>query len=93
MASRKKVEFDPKELRGSRLRCLMLTSGSRRQVAERLTDLVALYARVSTWDKDQNPDVKHKALLQTGGSQRQRRCSGRTARDPKDFERRRIRVD
>jgi len=45
--------FRRKELRGSRLRCLMLTSGSPDQVADRLTRLVAPYAdvdaKLDTW--------------------------------------------
>ena len=41
-----RVTFDKKELRGSRLRCLILTSGSREQVAHRLTRLVEPHAEV-----------------------------------------------
>ncbi len=41
-----RVSFPKKDLRGSRLGCLMLTSGSARQVAHRLTDLVTPYALV-----------------------------------------------
>lgn len=40
------IVFSKKELRGSRLQCLMLTSGSPDQVARRLTGIVAAYAEV-----------------------------------------------
>ena len=44
--SNDKVIFGKKELRGSRLRCLIFTSGSRKQVAHRLTTLIEPYAEV-----------------------------------------------
>lgn len=44
------VEFRRKDLAGSRLRCLMLTSGSNRQVAERLNALVQPFARLDSRD-------------------------------------------
>ena len=40
MAEDTRVVFREKELKGSRLRCLMLTSGSREQVAERLSNMI-----------------------------------------------------
>ena len=43
---RDSIVFSKKELRGSRLQCLMLTSGSPDQVARRLTGIVAPYAEV-----------------------------------------------
>ena len=49
----RRVTYDKKDLRGSRLRCLILTSGSREQVANRLTRLVEPYAEIDaqrdTW--------------------------------------------
>ena len=48
-----RVTFLRKELRGSRLRCLILTSGSLEQVGHRLTRLVEPYAEIDaqrdTW--------------------------------------------
>ena len=48
-----RATFRRKELRGSRLRCLMFTSGSPDQVADRLTRLVEPYAEIDarrdTW--------------------------------------------
>jgi len=48
-----KVVFAKKELAGSRLRCLMFTSGSRDQVAARLTELIrplaTVDARIHKW--------------------------------------------
>ena len=48
-----RATFRRQELRGSRLRCLILTSGSREQVAHRLTRLVEPYAEIDaqrdTW--------------------------------------------
>jgi len=44
--SNDKVTFDKKELRGSRLRCLMLTAMPRKQVAHCLTNLVQPYGVV-----------------------------------------------
>ena len=49
----RRVTFDKKDLRGSRLRCLILTSGSLEQVGHRLTRLVEPYAEIhaqrNTW--------------------------------------------
>lgn len=41
-----RVTFSKKDLRGSRLRCLTFTSGSRDQVAHRLTSLVEPHAKI-----------------------------------------------
>lgn len=43
-----RVVFTKEQLAGSRLRCLMMTSGSVAQVAARLTDLMRPYGRVLT---------------------------------------------
>jgi hypothetical protein len=46
MSEDKLVVFKRRELAGSRLRCLMMTSGSRKQVAERLSELAKPFGTV-----------------------------------------------